>query len=546
MPQGIYSDKFCGIKYEKSFEPRPHQKAVLKYFLESKYKGLLLYHELGSGKTCTSIMVADKMIKKGLIKRVFVVSPGSLRSGWIGEYCQVCGKDDDYLEKYFTFITYNYNVGKNLPNLDNSLVIIDEVHNLINGTKNMSKNATLIYDSLQKANCRILALSGTPVYNDVFEFALLGNLLKPGGEFPEIRLMSNNNYTDIDKKAFMKFFDEQADGTLIPKNPTSFKRRVEGIVSFFPGNKKYVPTLLIQEPIKVQMTTDQEMNYWVMVEQERVMEYPPRLSMKKENPEKYELLKDLYIMAKKKIISRKASNFFYPEQIGKTPDLSSSRGGWVKKKYFMDGNMYKIFSTKFAVLLLNIVMHNRQKHVVYTFFLNKSGVVLLKTLLNMCGVTARIFSGELDDTKRKILLKKFNSPDNRYGDKIRVLLVTEAGAEGISILEARHIHILESSTRVNKTKQAIGRVARYKSHIKLPESERNVKVWRYWSTASPAPLSLPIEVNMPDGSKKMETKVIVDKECIDEYLYKKGVITIRKIDSFLDLLKNSSVTIFEE
>lgn len=71
--------------------------------------------------------------------------------------------------------------------------------------------------------------------------------------------------------------------------------------------------------------------------------------------------------------------------------------------------------------------------------------------------------------KREDILNRFNSIDNRRGKKIKVLLVTEAGAEGISILECNNIHILESSPKENKTRQAIGRVIRYKSHELLPK-----------------------------------------------------------------------------
>jgi hypothetical protein len=81
----------------------------------------------------------------------------------------------------------------------------------------------------------------------------------------------------------------------------------------------------------------------------------------------------------------------------------------------------------------------------------------------MYRITSEILSGDLDDKQRTIILNQFNRPENRYGEKIRVLLVREAGSEGI---EDRHI--LESSPHATKIKQAIGRVARYKSHIALP------------------------------------------------------------------------------
>ena len=62
--EGIYHNFRCAKDTHPPFTPTAHQIATMNYFLKSKYKGLLLYHRLGSGKTCTSIMIADKMLKK--------------------------------------------------------------------------------------------------------------------------------------------------------------------------------------------------------------------------------------------------------------------------------------------------------------------------------------------------------------------------------------------------------------------------------------------------------------------------------------------------
>ena len=157
-----------------------------------------------------------------------------------------------------------------------------------------------------------------------------------------------------------------------------------------------------------------------------------------------------------------------------------------------------------------------------------------------------VYSGDIGDGARQTILRRFNSEKNRYGDDIKVLLVTEAGAEGINILEAQHMHILESSTREMKIQQAIGRVVRYKSHMvdgysPMPKSEQVVHIWRYWSTGGANPVE--IEINI-DG-KNMK-KIITDKTAVDEVLYKKGRIQVNTINSFLNLLKKASVTSYNK
>ena len=65
-----------------------HQKIVKDYMnLYSPYRGLLLYHGLGSGKTCTSIAIAEGMKSS---RKVIVMTPASLRRNYIEEI-KKCG-----------------------------------------------------------------------------------------------------------------------------------------------------------------------------------------------------------------------------------------------------------------------------------------------------------------------------------------------------------------------------------------------------------------------------------------------------------------------
>ena len=234
------------IKYIHHLIPKKHQQFVLDYFLKSQFKGLLLYHKLGSGKTCSSIMISDQMLDQTKSQQIYVLTPGSLRQGWIEEYCRVCGQDPQQLNELYTFVTYNYNVLPTLPrNFNGSLVIIDEVHNLINGVFNGAKNASGIYDRLMRSNCRILALSGTPIHHRIDEWPLLGNLLKPN-TFKLANFVASN-------------FVTQDDGVLVPNDKPKLLKQLSGIISYFPGlGKDYYPEVIYNDPIKVIMTLEQE------------------------------------------------------------------------------------------------------------------------------------------------------------------------------------------------------------------------------------------------------------------------------------------------
>jgi len=65
-----------------------HQKIVREYMnLYTPYRGLLLFHGLGSGKTCSSIAIAEGMKNA---KKVIVMTPASLRRNYIEEI-KKCG-----------------------------------------------------------------------------------------------------------------------------------------------------------------------------------------------------------------------------------------------------------------------------------------------------------------------------------------------------------------------------------------------------------------------------------------------------------------------
>ena len=65
-----------------------HQKIVRDYMnLYTPYRGLLLYHGLGSGKTCSSIAIAEGMKSA---RKVIIMTPASLRRNYIEEI-KKCG-----------------------------------------------------------------------------------------------------------------------------------------------------------------------------------------------------------------------------------------------------------------------------------------------------------------------------------------------------------------------------------------------------------------------------------------------------------------------
>lgn len=528
--QGVRKQQICkDPRPARMNQPLPHQQRVIEYFLnESPHKGLLLYHKLGSGKTCTAIFVADEMLKRKDVDHIFILSPGSLRENWIKEYCKKCGKN--YLSDKYTFITYNYQSKISDLNFWNSLVIIDEVHNVINASKNESDLVDELLTKMKHSNCRVLALSGTPFYNYIYEWSLLGNMLKP----------NTFEFTfQGDPLEYEKRWEQQE------VKITDVMLR--GIVSFIPGDKTGFPRVIHEEPIRVALPDHYSLVYLDRFEQERKIRIigPPDPDLRTVEPDEYRRKQQKWIMAIQRMDTRRLSNL-YPQGLDVKmvqdpplpsgampapyetflPDLPASAGprtskvGWMRPEILRTPGLNEL-SPKFAALLRNLTdwRHLGRKHVIFSTFLTRGGIYFLKTILDWCGIPALMYTGDQTDSVRTRNLEAFNDPTNAYGTKWKVLLVTEAGVEGISLFDVGHLHLVESHTVGGQLLQAIGRVARYGSHARLPEAEREVHIWRYFA--------------IPYGKDT--------EQSVDLKLYQRAEENQEKLETFLERLQANSI-----
>lgn len=473
----------CKNKQTNTFIPLKHQIDVTKYFTTSNKKGLLLFHKLGSGKSCTSIMIADAMLKNNMANKIIICSPASLRQSWVNEYCNVCGQNSYNFETKFLFISYNspYYKKINSINFTNSLIIIDEVHNFINGVKNKSTNNFKFYERLKRTNCRILALSATPFKNKQ-ELSLLFELINPGQRNIFIDLFKDTNFF----KNVISYYKDSNENIYLPKVTYVKPFRIKMTNSQF-SKYKALENMEEQTLLKAKSFKFKTYNEYL-----RHSRYKPNVM----SLDDFNKFKQRIIMAKQHILTRQISNcnndIIPKKQISEEekdqnistefPDLLQKNGGWIsdsilKKQFLVE------LSPKIVFLLLNILKHLDKKQIVYTFFKNKSGANLINSLLQKCGIKSEIFSGDINQKDKLKLLQTYNSPSNRNGEYIQVLIVTKAGMEGINLLETNYLHILESQLSNHETKQIIGRVVRFKSHFNMPKNRQFVKIYKYWSVS---------------------------------------------------------------
>jgi hypothetical protein len=169
---------------------------IVKNFLNPNtyYNSLLVYASVGVGKTLLSISVAENY--KQDYKILVCLKNETLVNSYQNEL-----KNFNINNNGYTFITYNdlltYIIGNrvykiNLEktdvqynkkiknfNLDNTLLIIDEAHNITD-----IKLYSVLLKTLSKSvDTKLLLLSATPVYDNIIEIFQINNLLNFGKTF---------------------------------------------------------------------------------------------------------------------------------------------------------------------------------------------------------------------------------------------------------------------------------------------------------------------------------------------------------------------------
>ena len=114
-------------------------------------------------------------------------------------------------------------------------------------------------------------------------------------------------------------------------------------------------------------------------------------------------------------------------------------------------------------------------------------------------------------------LKAATGPLNINGEKVKVIIVSRAGSEGLDFQNIRQTHILDPWYNLNRQDQIIGRAVRNFSHCALPYEERNVSIYLYG------------------------TRLPNDIESVDMYIYRLAEEKARKIATVIRILKENAV-----
>jgi hypothetical protein len=122
---------------------------------------------------------------------------------------------------------------------------------------------------------------------------------------------------------------------------------------------------------------------------------------------------------------------------------------------------------------------------------------------------------------------------NLHGEIARVFMITQSGAEGISLANVRQVHIMEAYWNYVRLDQVKGRAIRICSHMDLPPEERNVDVFTYVTKFS--------ERQLKDKLVDETLMNFDGGETTDENILKLLKSKKKLADSILDIMKTAAV-----
>ena len=356
--------------------------------------------------------------------------------------------------------------GESYVDLSNAVLIIDEVHNLFRPLPNQKQEHEQLekelLDPKKYPNLKIVILTATPGDSIPDILKLLNMVRNPDEPVIKLNNVKDKNELDI------------------------FKKQIQGLISYFD---------MSSDTTKFPIVQDKQEFIKAPMRETQFEKYVEVFKSVKADQKKFDVLAKKNQISKYWEPARKYSNMLFNFE----KDMSLSD-----------------FSAKLPYLLDNISKYPKDKQYVYSSFYTKAGygagVISISKQLDKLGYKkltvkdAKKLNAEKklpDKRKRYILaisteigeeagntgenlhelIKIYNSPENKNGELVHVMLASQNYNEGIDLKGVRHIHFFEPLITMASDKQTIGRAARYCSHSELDrdKGEWTVQVHRYMS-----------------------------------------------------------------
>lgn len=571
-------DKYRNNVCSGKMRVQSHQ-AFLAEFInpETPYTGLLVFHGTGSGKTFGAISIAERF--KEQVQRygtkITIVVPGPILKEQFKndlitittnyaympmEYQSSYESLPESLKKkardfalrsasqYYQIMSYKsfhrkvlgekikrgekivrHFSANRIENLDNSVLIIDEAHNLTNN----EYGEALQYIREKSTNLRVVLLTATPMKNTADEIVSLLNFLRPMNDpIERSRTFQGSEY----------------DMTFTPEGKNYLRRMASGYVSYYKGENPYtfarrddqgsVPPELIFTPlVKCKMKPFQEKYYKQVLDEFRdaldknseaasnfIFPVIDRESGKLTGVYGHNGIRTVLQQLTNKDLQDLVSDYF------SIPGDSLYISRESKRPF---GKIFELpylynFSTKFATCMENLLQLHEGTAFIYSNLV-QVGTNLFRDVLLANGfldynaegkyqynsstlsfdlkmkysdyvrsgdkekafkpATFLVVSGggevgdDLPSDKVQAIQQVFNSFANVEGSQIKIVLGSRVVNEGVTFENVREVHVLDVHYHLGRLEQVIGRTIRQCRHIRITGKNGSpspkVKVFRY-------------------------------------------------------------------
>ena len=631
-------------------DPKEHQLIIPNFISpNTPYKGILLMYGVGTGKTMACIRIAEQFkeqIKKYNTK-IYVLVPGpNSRENFKRELIRVTGstylKNKDLLgqmskadiqreenqaiyaalqyykilsyKSFYTKVLGNKVISKKLidnkiknsykknehgdydreividkiTNMDNSLLIIDEAHNM-SGNEYGDALKKIIKNS---QNLKLVLLSATPMINLADEIVEILNYIRPlDDQIERDKIFTNDyNYKMKIKPGGLDYLQDKARGYISYYRgsiPYTFAKRVEkGEISngllFTPVIKCYMSNFQYQTYSKTEILNDSL---------DKASSSVSNFVFPGLNDTKNDIIGLHSTEGSIKILEQLKENASKLKELINKKLFNGELSKEEEEHFIMDNEKKNItglilnikyikqFSIKFYKLIIRLSKLIKDKKgpgtaFIYSNLVKAGGIELFAESLKQngyleynenssnyniqdntidykTGLTYKYFkknnmndfkpavyllvtgSGEdnneeLPEVKQKIIQDVFNSYDNTDGKYIKLILGSKVMNESITLKNCKEVHMLEAFYNIPKTEQVIGRVVRMCVHNDVINDNYKfprVCIYRYAATFSK---------NIISSRNSVELS-------IDELLYQKAELKYLVVKDVERVLKEIAI-----
>lgn len=406
----------------------------------------------------------------------------------------------------------------------------------------------IIQDKRENSDTRVVALSGTPAINTPFELALLFNLLRPGtfpksenefnylyvshsgyptinevnknmfqrrimglvsfyiGATPDLYATKSIHYVDVKMSPYQKevyAFFEDIEETIAKKMKSRGKTGSQTYKSYTRQSCNFVFPFIDQRINGEARPRPSKFKISERTAEKLIENKTAKADLEKVKKDSI----NAYVNAMNKFTS--AFDQFLKDKAEKDVREKHTYKEDVETYRKLGGDFEKFREQKLSNLIQNMIMCSAKitnmclnimispgSVLIYSNYVLMEGLEIVKIYLKHLGFANFMqkpkegfgyaeFHGGIDPIERAKAIDMFNKKDNIKGEKIKIMMISPAGAEGISLFNVRQVHLLEPYWHEVRMTQMIGRAVRQCSHKDLPMEDRHVDIYRYKSVRGP-------------------------------------------------------------